>query len=44
MSFTSEMFYSQKLVSSGKQPGHTAWHPLTFFTARGEDHQVNTGL
>ena len=37
--FTSDMFYQQKLVSSGKQPAHLSWHPLTFFTARGEDHQ-----
>ena len=43
MTFTSEMFYSQKLVASGKQPRHNEWQPLTFFTARGEDHQVNTG-
>jgi len=37
--FTSLMFYEQKLVSSGKQPPHTKWFPLTFFTARGEDTQ-----
>ena len=44
MSYTSEMFYHQKLVSSGRQPPHGAWHPLTFFTARGEDHQVRRPL
>ena len=30
----------QKLTSSGKQPAHPKWFPLTFFTARGEDVQV----
>ena len=39
VSYTSEMFYEQKLVSSGRQASHPAWHPLTFFTARGEDTQ-----
>ena len=38
--FTSELFYDQKLVSSGRQPPHPKWFPLTFFTARGEDVQV----
>jgi len=37
--YTSDMFYQQKLVASGKQPCHPVWHPLTFFTARGEDYQ-----
>jgi len=37
--YTSDMFYQQKLVASGKQPAHSAWYPLTFFTARGEDIQ-----
>jgi len=39
VSYTSELFYEQKLVASGKPPGHSSWHPLTFFTARGEDIQ-----
>ncbi|CAH1397953.1 unnamed protein product [Nezara viridula] len=37
--FTSELFYEQKLVSSGKQPRHDHFYPLTFFTTRGEDVQ-----
>ncbi|XP_014248250.1 probable helicase with zinc finger domain isoform X2 [Cimex lectularius] len=37
--FTSELFYEQKLVSSGKQPRHDYFYPLTFFTTRGEDVQ-----
>ncbi|XP_063235527.1 probable helicase with zinc finger domain [Bacillus rossius redtenbacheri] len=37
--FTSELFYDQKLVSSGNQPRHEKFYPLTFFTARGEDVQ-----
>lgn len=37
--FTSELFYEQKLVSSGKQPKHDQFYPLTFFTTRGEDVQ-----
>jgi len=39
VAFTSELFYEQKLTSSGKQPPHPKWFPLTFFTARGEDVQ-----
>jgi len=39
VSYTSELFYEQKLVASGKPPSHQSWHPLTFFTARGEDIQ-----
>ena len=42
--YTSEMFYDQKLVTSGRQAAHPVWHPLTFFTARGEDHQVRRPL
>ena len=34
ISYTSDMFYQQKLVASGRQPAHPSWHPLTFFTAR----------
>ncbi|KAF5286682.1 hypothetical protein FQA39_LY16165 [Lamprigera yunnana] len=37
--FTSELFYDQKLIASGKQPRHQMLYPLTFFTARGEDVQ-----
>ncbi|KAB0792538.1 hypothetical protein PPYR_14497 [Photinus pyralis] len=37
--FTSELFYDQKLIGSGKQPRHQVFYPLTFFTARGEDVQ-----
>ncbi|KAK4872883.1 hypothetical protein RN001_014912 [Aquatica leii] len=37
--FTSELFYDQKLIASGKQPRHQVLYPLTFFTARGEDVQ-----
>ena len=37
--FTSESFYDQKLVASGKQPRHDVYYPLTFFTTRGEDVQ-----
>ena len=37
--YTSELFYEQKLLASGKQTKHDTWHPLTVFTARGEDVQ-----
>ncbi|XP_037940519.1 probable helicase with zinc finger domain [Teleopsis dalmanni] len=37
--FTSELFYEQKLIASGKQPRHERFYPLTFFTTRGEDIQ-----
>ncbi|KAG8234114.1 hypothetical protein J437_LFUL010961 [Ladona fulva] len=37
--FTSELFYEQKLISSGKQPRHDRYYPLTFFTTSGEDVQ-----
>ena len=37
--YTSELFYDQKLIASGKQAKHGTWHPLTMFTARGEDIQ-----
>ena len=39
INYTSEIFYEQKLLASGKQTKHEKWHPLTFFTARGEDIQ-----
>lgn len=37
--FTSELFYEQMLIASGKQPRHNKFYPLTFFTTRGEDVQ-----
>lgn len=37
--FTSELFYDQKLIASGRQPRHDKFYPLTFFTTRGEDVQ-----
>jgi superfamily I DNA and/or RNA helicase len=37
--FTSELFYDQKLISSGNQPRHEKLYPLTFYTTRGEDVQ-----
>ncbi|XP_076263700.1 helicase with zinc finger [Rhynchophorus ferrugineus] len=37
--FTSESFYDQKLISSSKQPKHSKYFPLSFFTTRGEDVQ-----
>lgn len=37
--FTSELFYDQKLVSSGRQPRHPKLFPLTFYSCRGEDVQ-----
>lgn len=37
--FTSELFYDQKLIASGKQPRHEKFYPLSFFTTRGEDIQ-----
>ena len=39
INYTSELFYEQKLIASGKQLEHDHWYPLTFFTARGEDIQ-----
>ena len=42
VNYTSQLFYEQKLVASGKPPAHSSWHPLTFFTARGEDVQEPT--
>ncbi|XP_053631191.1 probable helicase with zinc finger domain isoform X3 [Cherax quadricarinatus] len=37
--YTSDLFYDGRLVASGKQTAHPKFHPLTFFTARGEDFQ-----
>ena len=44
--FTSDLFYDHQLVASGNQPPHPKYHPLTFFTVRGEDvqHQNGTGF
>ena len=39
INYTSELFYEQKLYASGKQSHHEFWHPLSFFTSRGEDVQ-----
>ena len=39
INYTSELFYEQKLIASGKQASHETWYPLTMFTARGEDIQ-----
>lgn len=39
INYTSELFYEQKLIASGKQMSHPHWYPLTVFTARGEDVQ-----
>ena len=39
INYTSELFYEQKLIASGKQAAHETWYPLTMFTARGEDIQ-----
>jgi len=36
---TSRLFYGRRLVASGKPGRHGEWHPLTVFTARGEDVQ-----
>lgn len=44
--FTSDLFYDHQLVAIGNQPPHPKYHPLTFFTVRGEDvqHQNATGF
>jgi len=36
---TSELFYSGCLVAGSRQPQHTEFYPLSFFTARGDDEQ-----
>jgi len=36
---TSELFYSGCLVAGSKQPQHSDFYPLSFFTARGDDEQ-----
>ncbi|ESO87147.1 hypothetical protein LOTGIDRAFT_106967, partial [Lottia gigantea] len=44
--FTSELFYENKLISSGKQKAHSKLYPLTFYAAKGEEvqHQNSTGF
>ncbi|XP_062616187.1 probable helicase with zinc finger domain isoform X1 [Saccostrea cucullata] len=44
--FTSDLFYDGKLISSGNQPAHPNYYPLTFFSTRGEDlqHENCTGF
>jgi superfamily I DNA and/or RNA helicase len=44
--FTSDLFYDHQLVAIGNQPPHPKYHPLTFYTVRGEDlqHQNATGF
>ncbi len=37
--YTSDLFYDQKLLASGRQPAHGEWHPLTLFSTKGEDMQ-----
>ncbi|KAK4291927.1 hypothetical protein Pmani_035272 [Petrolisthes manimaculis] len=37
--YTSDLFYEGRLLASGRQAAHPKFHPLTFFTARGEDFQ-----
>ncbi|XP_055954783.1 probable helicase with zinc finger domain [Patella vulgata] len=44
--FTSELFYENKLISSGKQKAHSKLYPLTFYAAKGEEvqHPNSTGF
>ncbi|KAK3765648.1 hypothetical protein RRG08_063685 [Elysia crispata] len=44
--FTSELFYDNKLISSGNIVAHDQFYPLTFFAAKGEEiqHENNTGF
>ncbi|GFS08344.1 helicase with zinc finger domain 2 [Elysia marginata] len=44
--FTSELFYDNKLISSGNIVAHHQFYPLTFFAAKGEEiqHENNTGF
>ena len=34
--YTSDLFYEQKLLASGRQTPYKDWFPLSVFTARGE--------
>ncbi|XP_046366711.2 probable helicase with zinc finger domain isoform X1 [Haliotis rufescens] len=44
--FTSELFYDNKLIASGKLTAHNSHHPLTFYAAKGEEiqHANSTGF
>jgi hypothetical protein len=44
--FTSELFYDQKLISSGKQTPHPVFYPLSFCHAKGLEiqHENSTGF
>ncbi|XP_070187827.1 probable helicase with zinc finger domain isoform X2 [Littorina saxatilis] len=44
--FTSELFYDQRLVASGKQSPHSTFYPLSFCHAKGieEQHENSTGF
>ncbi|XP_059155156.1 probable helicase with zinc finger domain [Physella acuta] len=44
--FTSELFYDNKLISSGNIIAHDQFYPLTFFAAKGEEiqHENSTGF
>ena len=37
--YTSDHFYEQRLLASGRQTAHTEWYPLTMFNTKGEDVQ-----
>lgn len=44
--FTSELFYDNKLISSGNITAHDQFYPLTFYAAKGEEiqHENSTGF
>ncbi|XP_041363275.1 probable helicase with zinc finger domain [Gigantopelta aegis] len=44
--FTSELFYDNKLITSGNLTAHSSIYPLTFYMAKGEEiqHQNSTGF
>ncbi|CAG5131356.1 unnamed protein product [Candidula unifasciata] len=44
--FTSELFYDNKLISSGNIVAHDQFYPLTFYAAKGEEiqHENSTGF
>ncbi|XP_012946925.1 probable helicase with zinc finger domain [Aplysia californica] len=44
--FTSELFYDNKLISSGSIVAHEQFYPLTFYAAKGEEiqHENSTGF
>ena len=37
--YTSDHFYEQRLLASGRQTAHSDWYPLTMFNTKGEDVQ-----